>query len=122
MEPQSSAQKTVASGGGSNKVILQCAAAAATATAATSNANPPQPTTVSSALGQTSSSSSGGADVQSQTVQTQPSPKTLYPHQISGKGGPTATAPFLEDFCLVAEAAKRAEMSVIMRDMEGISL
>lgn len=45
-----------------------------------------------------------------------------YPHQIHGVGGPTATAPFLQDFSLVAEAAKRAQMAVVMRDMEGISL
>lgn len=45
-----------------------------------------------------------------------------YPHKIHGLGGPAATKPFLQDFSLVAEAAKRAEMSVIMRDMEGISL
>ncbi|OJJ80036.1 uncharacterized protein ASPGLDRAFT_29320 [Aspergillus glaucus CBS 516.65] len=38
------------------------------------------------------------------------------------KGGPTATAPFLQDFSLVAEAAKRAQMAVVMRDLEGISL
>ncbi|BCR84628.1 uncharacterized protein ACHE_20086S [Aspergillus chevalieri] len=38
------------------------------------------------------------------------------------KGGPTATAPFLRDFSLVAEAAKRAQMAVVMRDLEGISL
>lgn len=36
--------------------------------------------------------------------------------------GPTATAPFLKDFNLVAEAAKRAEMAVVMRDLEGIGL
>ena len=47
---------------------------------------------------------------------------TEYPHQIQGMGGPTATAPFLQDFSLVAEAAKRAQMAVVMRDMEGISL
>ncbi|KJF60379.1 uncharacterized protein CIMG_10466 [Coccidioides immitis RS] len=38
------------------------------------------------------------------------------------KGGPTATAPFLQDFSLVAEAAKRAQMAVLMRDLEGVSL
>jgi hypothetical protein len=37
-------------------------------------------------------------------------------------GGPTATAPFLRDFNLVAEAAKRAQMSIVVRDMESISL
>ncbi|KAE8352062.1 hypothetical protein BDV28DRAFT_135864 [Aspergillus coremiiformis] len=45
-----------------------------------------------------------------------------YPHQASGSGGPTATAPFLRDFSLVAEAAKRAQMSVVMRDLEAVTL
>ncbi|KAK2737957.1 hypothetical protein FQN57_007311 [Myotisia sp. PD_48] len=35
--------------------------------------------------------------------------------------GPTATAPFLQDFSLVAEAAKRAQMAVMMRDLENVS-
>ncbi|RAL01846.1 uncharacterized protein BO80DRAFT_434003 [Aspergillus ibericus CBS 121593] len=45
-----------------------------------------------------------------------------YPHQITGSGGPTATAPFLRDFSLVAEAAKRAQMSVMVRDLESVTL
>lgn len=45
-----------------------------------------------------------------------------YPHQISGLGGPTATAPFLQDFSLVAEAAKRAQMGIVMRDLESVTL
>ncbi|KAI9934367.1 hypothetical protein AWENTII_008782 [Aspergillus wentii] len=49
-------------------------------------------------------------------------PNDTYPHQITGLGGPTATAPFLQDFSLVAEAAKRAQMSVVMRDLESVTL
>ncbi|KAJ5815830.1 hypothetical protein N7447_008063 [Penicillium robsamsonii] len=45
-----------------------------------------------------------------------------YPHQITGRGGPTATAPFLQDFSLVAEAAKRAQMGIVMRDLESVTL
>lgn len=45
-----------------------------------------------------------------------------YPHQINGLGGPTATAPFLQDFSLVAEAAKRAQMGIVMRDLESVTL
>lgn len=52
---------------------------------------------------------------------TQPA-ADLYPHQVEGLGGPTATAPFLQDFNLVAEAAKRAQMSVVMRDLESVTL
>ncbi|KAL2008215.1 hypothetical protein VTN00DRAFT_8197 [Thermoascus crustaceus] len=45
-----------------------------------------------------------------------------YPHRNNEKGGPTATAPFLRDFSLVAEAAKRAQMAVVMRDLESVTL
>lgn len=45
-----------------------------------------------------------------------------YPNQVNGLGGPTATAPFLQDFNLVAEAAKRAQMSIVMRDFESVTL
>ncbi|EKV16136.1 hypothetical protein Pdw03_2290 [Penicillium digitatum] len=45
-----------------------------------------------------------------------------YPHQIHGLGGPTATAPFLQDFNLVAEAAKRAQIGIVMRDLESVTL
>lgn len=49
-------------------------------------------------------------------------PADVYPHQVNGPGGPTATAPFLQDFSLVAEAAKRAQMAVVMRDLESVTL
>ncbi|KAL4995646.1 hypothetical protein BDV10DRAFT_187872 [Aspergillus recurvatus] len=53
---------------------------------------------------------------------TQTSHTTHYPHQIQSNGGPTATAPFLRDFSLVAEAAKRAQVAIVTRDLEGVSL
>jgi len=37
-------------------------------------------------------------------------------------GDANATSPFLRDFNLVAEAAKRAQMAVLMRDMEAVGL
>jgi len=37
-------------------------------------------------------------------------------------GNNAATAPFLRDFNLVAEAAKRAEMACVMRDFGDVSL
>lgn len=46
----------------------------------------------------------------------------VYPSEGNGLGGPTATAPFLQDFSLVAEAAKRAQMSIVMRDLESVTL
>lgn len=33
-----------------------------------------------------------------------------------------ASAPFLRDFSLLAEAAKRAQMACLMRDMEAVGL
>lgn len=32
------------------------------------------------------------------------------------------TSPFLRDFNLVAEAAKRAQMACLMRDLEGVAI
>ncbi|KAL3453325.1 hypothetical protein BJX65DRAFT_302230 [Aspergillus insuetus] len=58
------------------------------------------------------------ATIHSQTT----SNPTLYSHQIAGAGGPAATAPFIRDFSLVAEAAKRAQMAIVTRDLEGVSL
>ncbi|PGH09469.1 hypothetical protein GX51_00574 [Blastomyces parvus] len=47
-------------------------------------------------------------------------------HQVASQHTPhhdaQGTAAFLKDFNLVAEAAKRAQMAVIARDLEGISL
>lgn len=94
-----------------------------------SNMNIASATTV----GFTNSQAVNQAPSDSRQIQTDTQPKTqtqtypqasedYYPHKIHGLGGPAATTPFLQDFSLVAEAAKRAEMSVIMRDMEGISL
>lgn len=37
-------------------------------------------------------------------------------------GGPAATAPFLQDFTLVAEAVKRVQMDAVMTEMESITL
>lgn len=34
----------------------------------------------------------------------------------------SSTDPFLKDFTLVAEAAKRAQMAVLMRDLESVGL
>lgn len=36
--------------------------------------------------------------------------------------GAAATTQFLDNYSLVAEAAKRAQMAVVMRDMESVSL
>lgn len=39
-----------------------------------------------------------------------------------GMSGPAATAPFLQDFTLVAEAVKRVQMDAVMTEMESITL
>lgn len=46
----------------------------------------------------------------------------LYPHTENKLGGPAATAPFLRDFTLVAEAVKRVQMELVMNEMESIRL
>ncbi|PYH48595.1 uncharacterized protein BP01DRAFT_151873 [Aspergillus saccharolyticus JOP 1030-1] len=103
----------------SNPLNLAAAAAAAMAVTATTTATNPS----------TNSHFQHAADYQHQSgpfssATNLPSHQTTdnYPHQITGPGGPTATAPFLRDFSLVAEAAKRAQMSVIMRDLESVTL
>ncbi|TVY37978.1 hypothetical protein LSUB1_G003409, partial [Lachnellula subtilissima] len=50
---------------------------------------------------------------QTQAAQQQPA---------GGNGDSGGTTPFLRDFNLVAEAAKRAQMAVLMRDMEAVGL
>ena len=54
-----------------------------------------------------------------------PLSRTTSNNQVSGQqqqSGATTTAPFLQNFSLVAEAAKRAQMAVLMRDMEACGL
>ncbi|KAG4411541.1 hypothetical protein IFR04_015319 [Cadophora malorum] len=56
---------------------------------------------------------------QSQTQQHQeqlPQPPPVQPRTND------ATSPFLRDFNLVAEAAKRAQMACLMRDLEGVAI
>lgn len=76
------------------------------------------------------------ADAQAQTqaqTQAQQSMDTVLPtHYQQGQGqvqpgqmalgGPAATAPFLQDFTLVAEAVKRVQMDAVMTEMESITL
>jgi hypothetical protein len=42
--------------------------------------------------------------------------------QAMGEDGAAATAPFLRDFTLVAEAVKRVQMDAVMTEMESITL
>lgn len=73
------------------------------------------------------------ADAQAQ-VQAQQNMENMIPthYQQGGQGqvqpgqmtlgGPAATAPFLQDFTLVAEAVKRVQMDAVMTEMESITL
>lgn len=45
-----------------------------------------------------------------------------YVGQRGGSGGMPETAPFLKDFNLVAEAAKRAQMACLTRDLGDVGL
>lgn len=56
---------------------------------------------------------------QRQPSQNEMVPPRYNPNASSGMG---TTAPFLANFSLVAEAAKRAQLAVMTRDLEGISL
>ncbi|KAH0545168.1 hypothetical protein FGG08_000780 [Glutinoglossum americanum] len=62
--------------------------------------------------------SSGQPRSQGQSSQERPAAPGYSPNN----GGPTATSPFLKDFSLVAEAAKRAQVSILVRDLDGVTL
>ncbi|KAI9844995.1 MAG: hypothetical protein M1837_005139 [Sclerophora amabilis] len=79
---------------------------------------------------------------QSQQSQSQPQPQSQPPprhpsssqstYQMHGEhptnsergraNDPSATAPFIRDLNLVSEAAKRAQMACLMRDLDGVAL
>ncbi len=54
------------------------------------------------------------------SLQSSPSAKTIQPAPVPVKT--PSTDAFLRDFTLVAEAAKRAQMAVMMRDFESVGL
>jgi hypothetical protein len=49
-------------------------------------------------------------------------PQNEMDMDMDAPGGSAATAPFLRDFTLVAEAVKRVQMEVVMSEMESITL
>ncbi|CZR53246.1 uncharacterized protein PAC_03124 [Phialocephala subalpina] len=61
-----------------------------------------------------SSGPTSAPQTQSQQQAYQPPPAPQRPNDT--------TSPFLRDFNLVAEAAKRAQMAVLMRDLEGVAI
>ncbi|KAF2199465.1 hypothetical protein GQ43DRAFT_114653 [Delitschia confertaspora ATCC 74209] len=63
------------------------------------------------------------AHQQQQNAQTQPQSTNDYrPSRDSTGRTTTETNAYLNDFALLAEAAKRAQMACLMRDMEGVEL
>jgi len=56
--------------------------------------------------------------------QTQIQPPQQQPQQQQHRpiSDANATSPFLRDFNLVAEAAKRAQIAVLMRDFEAVGI
>lgn len=56
--------------------------------------------------------------------QQQQYPQSYNPMQgqTGGAGAVPETAPFLKDFNLIAEAAKRAQLACLMRDMDDMEL
>ncbi|KAF4448745.1 thiol methyltransferase [Fusarium austroafricanum] len=62
-----------------------------------------------------SSATSNSSAQQSPSVQMAPQPA---PAQSNGP----STGPFLQDFTLIAEAAKRAQMAIMIRDFEECGL
>lgn len=72
----------------------------------------PPPTTTITMDAPSSSSSSAQ---QSPSVQMVPQPAPT-------QGNNPSTAPFLQDFTLIAEAAKRAQMAIMIRDFEDCGL
>ncbi|KAF1815535.1 hypothetical protein P152DRAFT_188341 [Eremomyces bilateralis CBS 781.70] len=70
------------------------------------------------------SSAPAPAPAAQQMPQSQSNPHAARPPTYPPNAGTTAaeTAAFLEDYGLVAEAAKRAQIACLMRDMEGVEL
>ncbi|KAH7003450.1 hypothetical protein EDB82DRAFT_519502 [Fusarium venenatum] len=60
-------------------------------------------------------STSNSSAQQSPSVQMVPQPAPT-------QGSNPSTAPFLQDFTLIAEAAKRAQMAIMIRDFEDCGL
>lgn len=88
-----------------------------------------QPSYFTPSTASTSSTSSSSSAQPSSYSASQPAPQQYQPAQIQQQQQAQAqqqqaggTSPFLRDFNLVAEAAKRAQMAVLMRDMEAVGI
>lgn len=70
----------------------------------------------------TSTSSEQQQQQQQQRIPPQQPSSGQYVGQRGGSGGAPETAPFLKDFNLVAEAAKRAQIACLTRDFGDVGL
>lgn len=59
---------------------------------------------------------------QGQQQSAQPSTFQYNPDRTGAGATAQETSSFIRDYALVAEAAKRAQMAVLMRDLEGVEL
>jgi len=59
---------------------------------------------------------------QSQQLHVQPSTYHYSPDRTGAGATAQETSTFIGNYALVAEAAKRAQMAVLMREMEGVEL
>ncbi|CAI6100571.1 hypothetical protein V2G26_008680 [Clonostachys chloroleuca] len=64
------------------------------------------------------SNASGSAPTASSSYSQQSPSSTSIPVPAPAQAKPPSTDPFLKDFTLVAEAAKRAQVAVMVRDFE----
>ncbi|KAL2157353.1 hypothetical protein VTH06DRAFT_6171 [Thermothelomyces fergusii] len=67
-------------------------------------------------------SAMSSAAIAAMAATTQPSPASNIAPPTPRPIKTPSTEAFLKDFTLVAEAAKRAQMAVLMRDLESVSL
>ncbi|RYC59925.1 hypothetical protein CHU98_g6299 [Xylaria longipes] len=72
------------------------------------------------AAADTSTSTMSSAPISDSTTR-RPSNVIMHPPKPKKKKG-HSTDPYLRDFTLVAEAARRAQMSILIRDMENVGI
>ncbi|KAI0402185.1 hypothetical protein F4802DRAFT_600248 [Xylaria palmicola] len=98
-------------------LYLYASNATATATAAAATASS---AACAAAPDASSTSSMSSAHVSDSTTR-RPSNVIMHPPRPKKKKG-HSTDPYLRDFTLVAEAARRAQMSIMTRDMDNVAI
>ncbi|KAL2887490.1 hypothetical protein HOO65_050611 [Ceratocystis lukuohia] len=80
----------------------------------------------SSGINMSSPNAGSGASIAAAVASVPASNAAAVAHSASGANAPLAgqtasTEPFLRDFTLIAEAAKRAQMAILTRDIDEFS-